>query len=103
MITFITGNTLPPTIIYEDNTSVMDIVARRSLSARTRHLRVNLAFVIDAVAAADISIIYTATAQQFADIGTAQRSPEVFELHRDNILGQLRAQLARENAKDCAW
>ena len=87
MVSFITGETLPPTIVHEDNTSVIDMVARRSLSARTRHLRVNLAFVIDAVAAADIVLVYTPTAIQFADIGTAQRAPDIYEAHRDNIPG----------------
>ena len=87
MATFITGETLPPTVVYEDNTSAIDVIARRSLTARTRHLRVNLGFVIDAVNAGDIVLVYTKSADQLADIGTAQRAPEVFERHRDALLG----------------
>ncbi len=68
-------------------TSVIAIIARRRLNARTRHLRVNIGFVIDAVDRGEIVLHYCPSASMFADMATAQRNPDTFERHRDMALG----------------
>ena len=63
------------------------MLKRRDLTARTRHLRVNLGFVVDAIDAREIEIHYVGTADQVADVGTNQRDVETFVRHRNLLLG----------------
>ena len=84
---FVLGYTLPPSVVYEDNTAVISMLKRRDLTARTRHIRVNLGFIVDAIDAREIEVHYVGTADQVADIGTNQRDVATFVRHRDFLLG----------------
>ena len=84
---FVLGYTLPPSVVYEDNTAVISMLKRRDLTARTRHIRVNLGFIVDAIDAREIEIHYVGTADQVADVGTNQRDVETFVRHRNLLLG----------------
>ena len=58
------GATLPPSDIYEDNTAVIAMLRRRDLSVRVRHIRVNLAFITDAIDDREIELCYCGTDDQ---------------------------------------
>jgi len=53
-----------------------------------RHIRVNLAFIIDAINDREIELFYCGTDDQVADIGTSQRTHKAFARHCATILGR---------------
>ena len=57
------GCTLPPSLVFEDNQAVIDQLRRRDLSARTRHVRVNIAFIVEAIGACEIEVNYISSAE----------------------------------------
>ena len=91
IIAFITGCSIPPTIVYEDNAAVISQIARRDLTARTRHLKVNLAFIIDAIDSNEIIIEFCRTHDQLANTLTKSEDKEMFLKSRDMFLGTVGA------------
>ena len=65
------GCALPPSLVFEDNQAVIDQLRRRDLSARTRHVRVNIAFNAEAIDAREIEVHYISSAEQADDMLTA--------------------------------
>ena len=81
------GRSLPPTVIYEDNMTLLLTLRRRDLSAHTRHTRVNLGFMMDAADAGHVIYDFASSADQVADIMTAAEDPDRFERNRAVLLG----------------
>ncbi|MEL6189531.1 MAG: Ty1/Copia family ribonuclease HI, partial [Myxococcota bacterium] len=67
---FFLNATLPPTIIYEDNTTVITQLKTRDLSGKTRHQPIHKGFIIDAIDRGDIVVAFAPTAEMVADFGT---------------------------------
>ena len=55
---FIIGATLPTSLVFCDNQSVIAQLLRRDLSSRSRHIRTNLGFVYEAIDNGDIRVEY---------------------------------------------
>jgi hypothetical protein len=60
---------------------------RRDLPSRSRHLRVNIGYIIDAEEAGEIHVRYIPTADQVADFLTAAEDRERFIRNRTIALG----------------
>ena len=60
---FVLGCTLPLSLVFEDNQAVIDQLRRRDLSARTRHVRVNITFIVEAIDAREIEVNYISPAE----------------------------------------
>ena len=73
-VSYVTGATLPVSRVYCDNQSVIAQLRKRDLSARSRHIRVQLGFVYDALDSGEIEIRYVRSAANPANQLTA---PEV--------------------------
>ena len=56
--TFVIGATLPTSLAFCDNQSVIAKLLRRDLSSRSRHIRTNLGFVYEAIDNGDIHVEY---------------------------------------------
>ena len=84
---FMLSYKLPPTIIYEDNESLITALKSRDLSARTRHTRVNLGFIMDAVDAEEVVFEFVTSGDQVADAATQAEDPTRFIRNRDRMLG----------------
>ena len=67
---FVLRCTLPPTIIYEDNTTVIAQLRDHDLSGRTHHQHVHKGFIIDAIDAGEIVIVWRETGKMVADMTT---------------------------------
>jgi hypothetical protein len=66
---------------------VIAMLQRRDLSSRSRHLRVNIGFIIDAEEAGEIHVRYIPTAGQVADFLTTAEDRERFVRNRTVALG----------------
>jgi len=75
---FLLGHTLPPCNIYCDNQSTLDHFIRRTLTARSRHIRVHLGFIYDAIDAGIIILIHRRTAENEANTLTKAEDPKTF-------------------------
>ena len=91
IIAFIAGCSIPSTIVYEDNAAVISQIARRDLTARTRYLKVNLAFIIDAIESNEIVLEFYRTHDQLANTLTKAEDREMFLRSRDMFLGTVGA------------
>ena len=87
MIAFVIGYSLPPTPVHEDNKAMCEMLERRDLSARSRHVRVNIGFIGDAVNAGEIALVWTPTQEQVADNLTAAEDRVRHMRNRDIMLG----------------
>ena len=71
LLALILGYSLPPTIIDEDNKAVQLMLRKRELTSKSRHVRVNIGFIIDAIDAAENECKRVPTQDQIANIFTA--------------------------------
>jgi len=86
MFAFIMGITMAASAVYCDNQSVITQLRRRDLSGRSRHIRVHLGFLIDAIESNEITIHHVPTQQNPANGLTAAEDRDRFartfqELH----------------------
>ena len=82
------GYDVGPAIIYQDNTSVIDLIkAGRPTSHRTRHLKARYFFIKDYIDAGEIEIKHMGTDWMLADYLTKPLGGEKFIQFRNTILG----------------
>ena len=87
LLSLIVGYSLPPTRIAEDNQAVVKQIQRRDLTSQSRHVRVNIGFIIDAIEAAEVYIEWVPSQDQIADALTAAEERVRFTRNRDELLG----------------
>ena len=87
LLALILGYSLPPTIIDEDNKAVQQMLRRRDLTSKSRHVRVNIGFIIDAIDAGEIECKWVPTQDQIANTFTAAEDRVRFARNRDALLG----------------
>ena len=87
LLTLILGYPLPPTVVAEDNSAITLMLRKRDLSSKSRHVRVNIGFVIDAIDAGEIAIDWTPTQDQIANTLTAAEDRVRFTRNRKALLG----------------
>ena len=87
LLSLILGYSLPPTSIAEDNNAVTQMLRKHDLSSKSRHVRVNIGFIIDAIDAGEIAIIWTPTQDQIANTLTAAEDRVRFTRNRGELLG----------------
>merc|ERR1712167_60816 len=78
LATFILGVTLSASIVLCDSASVIAQLARRDLRQRTRHIRVHLGFVIDAIENNEIIVQHVPTRDNAANTLTAAEDRDRF-------------------------
>jgi hypothetical protein len=76
-----------PTPIYEDCEVVSKTIKRGFYNMKTRHLRVALSFITDAIHFGEIVIRDVRTREQLADFFTKQEKADIWCAHRDQIMG----------------
>lgn len=82
------GYNMGPAIIYQDNTSVLDlIVAGHPTSHRTRHLKARYFFIKDYIKASEIVLQHMGTEWMLADYLTKPLSGEKFKGFLELIIG----------------
>ena len=82
------GYHMEPAIIYQDNTSVIDLIkAGRPTSHRTRHLKARYFFLKDYIKEGEVEIRHMGTDWMLADYLTKPLGGEKFIRFRDSILG----------------
>ena len=84
---FITGFTLPASRVHCDNQSVIAQLERRDLSGRTRHIRIHLGFIFDAIDDSSIAVYFVRSNDNPADAFTATEAPDRFKANVDAMLG----------------
>jgi len=87
ILTMILGYTLPPTVIEEDNRAVVSMLQRRDLTSRSRHMRINIGFIIDAIDANEIRVVWVPSQAQVADMVAAAEDRARFMRNRLVVLG----------------
>ena len=88
LITFLVGVTLPPTVVHCDNNSVLLQLKRRDLSARSRHIRVHLGFIFDALEANEIDARFVRSGENPANAMTAAEDRDRFARSVDVMTGR---------------
>ena len=88
LITFLIGVTLPPTVVHCDNNSVLLQLKRRDLSARSRHIRVHLGFIFDALEANEIDARFVRSGENPANAMTAAEDRDRFARSVDVMTGR---------------
>jgi hypothetical protein len=86
---FLEGQGYPrePSIIYQDNTAVQDILKRGpTAQSRTRHLTIRQHFVGDQVKKGLAEIVYCKTEEMLADMLTKPLVGEAFRKLRDHLI-----------------
>ena len=73
--------------ILEDNMPVISLIKRENHSGRTKHLDVQIKYIIEAIVKENILVEYISTERNLADILTKQSVGPQFRLHRNYILG----------------
>lgn len=73
------------TLIYEDNQSVIKLIATEKLSTRTKHINTKMYFVKDYVDKGLVTIEYRPTEQMLADIFTKGLAKDKFEMFRKQL------------------
>jgi hypothetical protein len=81
------GRTLLPTVIYDDNMAFLLSLRKCDLSARTRHTRVNMGIIMDAIDNGQVVSEYVTSANQVAGVLAASEDAERFERNRAVLLG----------------
>ena len=89
IIAFVVGYALPATSIREDNKAVVAMLKRRDLSWRSRHMRINIGFIIDAMDADEITVDWVPSQDQIANTLTAAEDRVRFLRNRAILLGGL--------------
>jgi hypothetical protein len=75
---FIVGATLPESLVFCDNQSVIAQLKRRDLSSRSRHIRVTLGFIYEAIDSHDIHVEYIRSESNPANTHTAAENRNRF-------------------------
>jgi hypothetical protein len=75
---FILNATLPTSLVFCDNQSVIAQLLRRDLSSRSRHIRTNLGFIYEAIDNRDIHVEYIRSAANPANTHTAAENRDRF-------------------------
>ena len=88
LITFLLGESLPTTTVHCDNASVIAQLKRRDLTARSRHIRVHLGFVYDAVDGREISVKFIRSNRNPANALTAAEDRDRFARSVDLLTGR---------------
>ena len=70
LLSFMLGTSLPPTVVFEDNDTVIKQLKRRDLTARARHLVLNFGFLLKAQDDGEIRVKWKATDEMAADMLT---------------------------------
>jgi hypothetical protein len=83
------GYTLEPTVIYQDNKSVLSIMrsGRRS-HQRTKHLNVRYFFVIEKQSNGEVTLLYCPTDLMYADLFTKPIAGAKFKNLSDKLFGE---------------
>ena len=82
------GYNASPATIYEDNTSVIDLIqAGRPTSHRSRHMKARYFFLKDYIEAEEIILRHLGTDAMLADYLTKPLSTAKFVTFRDTVLG----------------
>jgi hypothetical protein len=84
---FVLDASLPTSVVYCDNMSVIMQLHKRDLSARTRHVRTNLGFVYDAIDDGDIIVTHIRTMENPANTFTAAENRDRFRASVTNLSG----------------
>lgn len=66
-----------PSLIYEDNQSVIAYIKNRNISQRNRHIGVRYVFIQQAIDRGEIELLWCPTEQMVADLGTKNLSAAV--------------------------
>ena len=86
LLSLILGYSLPPKVIAEENSADTLMLRKRDLSSKSRHVRVNIGFIIDAIDASEIAIDWTPTQDQIANTLTAAEDRMRFTPNRTALL-----------------
>ena len=82
------GYDQPPAIVHQDNNSTILLAEKgRSLSARTRHVKIRYFFIKERIDDGEIAIKYLPTELMVADILTKPLQGEQFVKLRDELMG----------------
>mgnify|MGYP001450060460 CR=1 FL=1 len=88
LVSFVTGETLDTSMIYCDNSSVISQMPRQVLTGRSRHIRVQLGFVQDAIASGEIHVKHVRSEANPANTLTAAEAPDRFARSVDALSGR---------------
>lgn len=88
LISFLIGITLPPTVIHCDNNSVLLQLKRQDLSARSRHIRVHLGLIFDALEANEIDAQFIRSGENPSNAMTAAEDRDRFARSVDVMTGR---------------
>jgi len=58
---------LPPTVVHEDNMAVVQMLRKRVISGRARHVRTAIGYVLDVLDAGHVIVSFIGTADQLAN------------------------------------
>jgi hypothetical protein len=82
------GYKLPPTLIYQDNKSVLSLMATgRTTKQRTKHLNVRYFFIRDRIAKQELRLEYLPTKRMVADLMTKPIVGKLLVSLRGDMLG----------------
>ena len=82
------GNDVGPAVVFQDNQSTICLVNRgRSMSERTRHVKVRYFFISHYVETNEIKLVYLPTGQMVADLMTKPLHGALFDKHRKMYIG----------------
>jgi hypothetical protein len=75
--------TIPPVILYQDNTSTILMAKRgRATSERTRHIKIRYFFITDHVSSGEVELVHKPTNEMWADVLTKPLVGEKFHVMR---------------------
>ena len=82
------GHHIGPAVVFQDNQSTICLVNRgKSMSERTRHVKVRHFFISHYVEANEIKIEYLQTGEMVADLMTKPLHGALFDKHRKMYIG----------------
>jgi hypothetical protein len=87
----INKETIPPVILYQDNTSTIQLINKgRSTSTRTRHVNIRYFFIHDRIVLGEVSVVYKETSRMIADYMTKPLKGKKFLDMRNMLLDQVK-------------
>ena len=88
LTTFVIGRSLAMSVVYCDNMSVLLQLRKRDLTSRSRHIRVHIGFVVDAVESGKIRLEHVRSAVNPANALTAAEDVARFVRSIDAMSGR---------------
>ena len=88
LTTFVIGRSLATSVVYCDNMSVLLQLRKRDLTSRSRHIRVHIGFVVDAVESGEIRLEHVRSAVNPANTLTAAEDVARFVRSIDAMSGR---------------